>query len=326
MATVIDSLDEIALPAPGAKQRGVLRFSNPQLRDWSWPYIVIRGQEDGPRLALISGVHPAEYPSIEANIRLARELDPATLRGTVVSMPVVDVPAFLPRTPFVCPIDNKNPNRFFPGDPNGTFTDAMDDAIFRAVIQPSDYLIDLHGGDMVEALVPFSISVASGNDEVDNAALGLARTFGLPYHIVQRPQGGAIGGTTTHASAAAGIPAIIAEAGGVGQLTEAETVILYDGVENVLRHLGMLAGAPQHKPDPILIERFTWLSSPAEGMWYSAVSVGDHVAAGQVVGRIGNLYGDPLAEITAPRSGDVLFLTTSPAMKDGGLLLAIGER
>jgi predicted deacylase len=326
MPDIIESLDEITLPAPGAKQRGALRFSNPQLTEWSWPYTVTRGQADGPRLALISGVHPAEYPAIEANIRLTRALDPAALQGTIVSMPIVDMPAFLPRTPFVCPIDGKNPNRFFPGNPDGTFTDAMDDAIFRAVIQPSDYLIDLHGGDMVEALVPFSISVASGNDDVDEAALGLARAFGLPYHIVQRPQGGAIGGTTTHASAAAGIPAIIAEAGGVGQLTERETEILADGIENVLRHLGMLAGAPQQKPDPILIERFTWLSSPAEGMWYASAKVGDHVAAGQVVGRIGSLYGDTLADVTAPHAGDVLFVTTSPAMKDGGLLLAIGER
>lgn len=326
MPNVIESVDQIELPAPGTKQRGVLRFANPRLKDWSWPYIVIRGHEDGPRLALISGVHPAEYPAIEANIRLARDLDPAALRGTVVSMPVVDVPAFLPRTPFVCPLDDKNPNRVFPGDPNGSFTEAMTAAIFRAVIQPADSLIDLHGGDMVEALAPFSISVASGTQEVDDAALGLARAVGLTYHIVQRPHGGAIGGTTTHAAAAAGIPAIIAEAGGVGQLTEPETTLLRDGVENALRHLGMLPGAPRQGPAPIMIERFTWVTSPAEGMWYAAVTVGNQVAAGQVLGHIGSLYGDRLADVAAPHAGDVLFLTTSPAMKDGGLLLAIGER
>ena len=48
------------------------------------------------------------------------------------------MPAFLPRTPFVCPIDGKNPNRFFPGDPEGTFSEVLDDAIFRTVITPSD--------------------------------------------------------------------------------------------------------------------------------------------------------------------------------------------
>ncbi|MEA2582126.1 MAG: uncharacterized protein QOF33_211, partial [Thermomicrobiales bacterium] len=93
--TITRALDEIPLPPPGTKQRGQLRFSHPMLADWSWPYTVIRGATDGPRLALISGVHPTEYPAIEANIRTARHLDPAEISGTVVSLPLIDVPAFL---------------------------------------------------------------------------------------------------------------------------------------------------------------------------------------------------------------------------------------
>src|SRR3954466_519372 len=164
-----DGLDEIPLPAPGTVRRGTLRFSHPALAEWSWPFTVVRGAQDGPRVALTSGVHPAEYPAIESNIRFTRNLDPATLSGTVVSLPLIDVPAFLPRSPFVCPIDQKNPNRFFPGDPNGTFTEVMNDAIFRAVISPSDALIDLHGGDLVEALSPFTIYSVTGNERIDAA-------------------------------------------------------------------------------------------------------------------------------------------------------------
>ncbi|HLL50273.1 MAG TPA: hypothetical protein VK356_06355, partial [Thermomicrobiales bacterium] len=91
-----DTLDSIEFPAPGTVRRGNLRFSHPDLADWTWPYTVVRGTEDGPRVALISGVHPAEYPAIESNIRFTRNLDPARLRGTVVSLPLIDVPAFLP--------------------------------------------------------------------------------------------------------------------------------------------------------------------------------------------------------------------------------------
>jgi predicted deacylase len=227
-------VDRIELPPPGTTQRGRLTFSHPMLADWSWPVTVTRGATDGPRIALISGVHPTEYPAIEANIRVTRALDPATLRGTVVSLPLIDVPAFLPRSPFVCPIDNKNPNRFFPGDPNGTFTDVMDDAIFRAVIAPSDVLIDLHGGDLVEALVPFVIYSVSGNAAVDDKSAAMGRAFGLPYLIANRPKPGGLGGTTIQAAAAAGIPAILPEAGSCGLLTEPETRLLVDGVQNVL--------------------------------------------------------------------------------------------
>jgi predicted deacylase len=313
-----DALDTIAFPAPGTVRRGNLRFSHPDLMEWSWPYTVVRGAEEGPHLALISGVHPAEYPAIESNIRFTRHLDPSQLRGTVVSLP-----AFLPRSPFVCPIDGKNPNRFFPGDPNGTFSEVMDDAIFCTVIDPADVLIDLHGGDMVEALVPFSIYSVSGNDDVDARSIALGRAFGLPYLVASRPQPGGIGGTTAHAAAAAGVPSIIAEAGSSGLLTEPETQLMVDGIGNALRSLDMLDGATRAF-EPVEIDQFTWLRSPVEGMWYPSVEVGAQVREGQHIGRIGNLYGDTLVEIGAPHDGVILFITSAPAMPQDGLIIAVG--
>jgi len=200
----------------------------------------------------------------------------------------------------------------------------MDDAIFRTVIDPADILIDLHGGDMVEALLPFSIYSLSGNDDVDARSVALGRAFGLPYLITSRPQPGGLGGTTAHAAAAAGIPSIIAESGSSGLLTEPETQLLVDGIENALRSLGMLDGEVRRN-EPVEIEQFTWLRSPVEGMWYPSVEVGARVQAEQNIGRIGNLYGDTLAEISAPHDGVVLFITSAPAMPLDGLIIAVGE-
>ena len=317
-----DAVDAIELPAPGTVRRGHLRFSSPVLADWAWPYTVVRGAADGPRVALTSGVHPAEYPAIEANIRFTRALDPATLRGTVVSVPLVDPPAFLARSPFVCPIDGKNPNRFFPGDPNGTFTEVMDDAVFRAVVAPSDALIDLHGGDMVEDLFPFTIYSGLGDEPTMAASRALGAAFGLPYLVKSTPAPGAIAGTSTHAGAAAGIPSVIVEAGGCGLLTEPEVRMLLDGLHNALRHLGMLPGEVVAH-DPIETPRFSWLNSPAEGMWYPSVKVGEAVREGQPLGWVGNIWGDRLGEILSPHDGAVLFITSSPAMKENGLCIAV---
>src|SRR5829696_8219351 len=318
-----DALDTIAFPEPGKVRRGNLRFSHPDLMEWSWPYTAVRGAQDGPQVALISGVHPAQYPAIESNIRFTRNLDPSRLRGTVVSLPLIDVPAFLPRSPFVCPIDGKNPNRFFPGDPNGSFTEIMDDAVFRTVIAPADTLIDLHGGDMVEALVPFSMYSVSGNEDVDARSIALGRAFGLPYLVASRPQPGGIGGTTAHAAAAAGIPSIIAEAGSSGLLTEPETQMMVDGIGNALRSLGMVDGEVQPS-EPVEIDQFTWLRSPVEGMWYPSVEGGGHEREGQNIRRIGNRYDDTLAEIGAPHGGVILFITSAPAMPHDGLIIAVG--
>lgn len=311
------------MPAPGTVRRGQLRFSHPTLADWSWPYTIVRGATDGPQVALISGVHPAEYPAIEGNIRVTRALDPAQVRGTVISLPLIDVPAFLPRTPFVNPFDGKNPNRFFPGDPEGTFSQVMDDAIFRTVIGPSDALIDLHGGDMVEALYPFSVYSVSGNAEVDARSFAMCEAFALPYVVASRPQPGGLSGTTIEAAAAVGIPGLIAEAGSSGLLTEPETQMMVDGILNTLRYLGVLGGAVQ--PATVSqVDRFTWLRAPVEGMWYPSVATGDVVSEGQVVGRLGDIFGDTQAEITAPHEGAVLFITSAPAMPKDGLIMSIG--
>jgi predicted deacylase len=98
---------------------------------------------------------------------------------------------------------------------------------------------------------------------------------------------------------------------------------MVDGIENALRSLGMLEGEVR-RHEPVEIEQFTWMRSPAEGMWYPSVEVGAQVREGQNIGRIGNLYGDTLAEISAPHDGVVLFITSAPAMPHDGLMTAVG--
>ena len=95
---------------------------------------------------------------------------------------------------------------------------------------------------MVEALAPFTIYSVSGNEQIDRASEAMGLAMGLPYLVANTPKPGGLGGTTIQAAAAAGIPAILPEAGSCGLLTEPETHVLIDGVENVMRHLGLLSG------------------------------------------------------------------------------------
>ena len=74
----------------------------------------------------------------------------------------------------------------------------------------------------------------------------------------------------------------------------------------------------------IEVTSFTWLTSPAEGMWYPTAAVGESVAVGQTIGHIRDLFGTPLADIASPHGGIVLFVTSSPAMQENGLVMAVG--
>src|SRR5205085_1711941 len=162
------------------------------------------------------------------------------ISGTLILMPVLNLPAFRRRTPFVCPIDNVNPNRVFPGDPAGTYSEQMTHALVNEFIVYADAYIDLHGGDIPEALVPFVICRA-GNDEVAEKAKAIAMAFGLPHVLtVSKPVQPAKGLSSYAAAADKGIPAVLAEAGGVGQMQQDAVALLSRGVINVMRHLEMI--------------------------------------------------------------------------------------
>jgi uncharacterized protein len=303
-------------------ERRTIRFDHDLLRDLEHPAFEAKGAGDGPHVALIGGIHGCEYSSIAAVTKVMTELDAGDLQGSITAVPVVSMESYVRRSPFVVPADGKNLNRSFPGSYDGSYAEVLARSIFDELIAPADVLIDLHGGDMVEALEPFSIYQTS---DVGDAADALAVAFGLRYVVREEPQEGGLGGMTTAAAAEAGIPAIIAEAGGCGLLSEDAVDLLATGVRNALRHLGMLPGKPGPPAGPQQrVGRFDWLRSAEAGWWAPSVGAGDEVAEGAVVGHVRDLWGDVHEEIRAPSDGVVLFLTTSPAVTDDGLLLGLG--
>lgn len=290
------------------------------------PVIELNGTGDGPLLTVISGVHGCEYASMAAVRRWARGLEKRELRGRVRAVPVLNLPAFGARSPFVVPQDGKNLNRCFPGDPGGTLADRLAHDTFRRLIMGSDALIDAHCGDLVEALQPFTLYEAG---PAEPRARELAAAYGLPYVIRQEPgPDRAVGGTTSAAAAAVGIAAITAEAGGCGLVEEDAVRMHIAGLDAVLRLLDMADGGQDDEPGPReyrYLRRFLWLRCRAAGWWEPTVGPGDAVAAGQVIGTVTSLDGAQVLEtITAPDDSVVMFLTSSPAVAADGLLIGLG--
>ena len=308
----------------GHTQRHSVILPGSALGDEPRPVISVTGAKPGPVLFVNAGVHGGEYPAIETVIRLGKTLDPAAIAGTVILMPVLNLPAFRTRTPFVCPVDNVNPNRVFPGDRNGSYSEQMVHALTSEFVAHADAWLDLHGGDIPEALVPFSICRA-GSDEVDAKSMELALATGLPYVLaVSRPVQPAKGSSSYVAGAGLGVPSVLVEAGGVGQLQEEAVELLMTAVHRAMAHLGMITTAIPAPAPPTVLTGFEWTYAKHAGMFYPKVAAGDLVRKGDEVGRVGDLFGAELEFVQAPATGRVLFLTINPSVGENGLLMGIG--
>jgi predicted deacylase len=295
------------------------------------PIVEATGASDGPKLTVIAGVHGCEYASMAAVRQWSAGLAGRDLRGRVTVVPVLNLPAYRARSPFVVPEDGKNLNRCFPGDAGGSLAERLAYATFTQLITGSDALIDAHCGDLPEALEPFTLYEAGPSEK---KALEIAVAYGLGYVIRQEVgPGRAVGGTTSAAAAQAGIPAITAEAGGCGLIEQSAVDLHLRGLDRVLVTLGMDASAGTGRDAaagnapaaPTMLNQFIWLRSQADGWWQPAVGPGDSVAEGQLLGTVSTLDGiEVLQSIHAPTAGVPMFITSSPAVEADGLLLGLG--
>lgn len=286
----------------------------------SIPLVLVCGRRPGPRVAVTAGVHGAEYVSIAALRQVAMNLDPDRVVGSLVAVLISNPAAFASRSIYVNPLDGLNLNRVFPGDPAGGPSERLAAWLFQTVIAPSDRYLDLHCGDMNEALVPFTGLEATGDPAIDDIALAMALAYGLDYVVF-----GPLPGSTTTAAAAAGIPSVLAEVGGQGRWPVADVRRHADGLWRALAAAGLLPGVDSRPERPSQrLTRDVWLRADVGGCFHPAVDVGQAVRAGQVIGEIQDAFGVVLRTIEAPIDGVVLFLVTSLAMNAGDPLLAIG--
>jgi predicted deacylase len=283
------------------------------------PLFVINGAHPGKTVVITGAIHGSEYVGTAAAMRIAKEVDPATLRGQLVIAPVCSMTAFKKRAIYIAPPDTKNLNRCFPGSSDGSFAEQLAHWLFDTLIKHADFYLDLHGGDMNEALAPFSIIQRTGKADLDDQAMQLARVFGLQDVVTSEVKGSTIG-----AAAGAGIPAVLAEVGGQGLWSAADVDQMHAGLQRALNHAGLTTFPAPPAPATRILEEMSWLRSEHDGFFYPGCAVGESVKAGQVLGHVDDYLGNTLQTAVAPHDGTVLFLVTTMAMNKGEPLLSVG--
>ncbi len=308
-------------------QAGTIASGDIAVAGFQIPFTIINGTRRGPVLALVAGVHGAEYPPILALQRARKTIDPKTLAGTVILVQCANMPSYLKRTIYYSPIDGQNLNRVFPGKPDGTLSERIAYTLTKNVVERADFVVDLHAGDANESLRPYSYWMTNGTPAVADASRGLALAFGLDRIVIDRsrPTDPAASLYLSNTAITRGKPAVTIESGALGMSDEESIARIERGVAGVMRHLKMQAAGPEPVANPVWFSRSQVLTSPATGIFYWLVERGLTVAEGARVGYVTDFFGKQVGEILAPFAGEVLYVIGTPAINKGEPIAFIAQ-
>jgi predicted deacylase len=283
----------------------------------SLPVIRVDSARPGPHLLVTAGVHGGEYCGIEGAHAFLAALSPDRLHGRVTVLPLCNPPAFYAKRQYVVPDDGVNLNRVFPGREDGTLAERLAHAIMT-LARTATHWVDLHSGDLHEALLPFVIYSPEGPPAVAEEARRMALAYGIPVVV----ESASIGGGTYQAAAQAQIPAILPESGQTG-LVDPESVARHrDGLLNLCRVIGLLQEPPVEFSS-MTYRQNIWVRAPYDALQRPVIRVGEQVRAGQPGAVLLDEYGRERECIPVPHDGVVLFHATSLAITQDDPLFAV---
>jgi predicted deacylase len=326
MKTVSNSQDIVVGTAHSSSPgviKGSLRVADaPDGSPLEAPVVIVRGTSPGPVLWLHGCVHGNEYCGTWIIHELIASLDPAKLAGAVVALPVLNISAFQ-KNQRMSPYEGFNGgdmNRQFPGSAAGTLTQQMAHAVYEPLKAHATVLIDFHTAmttDVRWALFP------KVGGEVEALSEKVARAFGYDSTLPAPPA--ILAGSAMMTAAKDGIASYIVECGGKSRAFTDESVAdAAERLRNVMRALGMLAGAVKDHGPLTYFSNFAWVTASRGGLFQKAVNCGDHLEKGSLLGRYVDVWGDEDGEARSPEAGVVLAIHPGPLMANGETLVHIG--
>jgi predicted deacylase len=298
------------------------------------PVMVARGTRPGPVLYVQGGLHGDELIGVEAARQVASRVRLRELRGTLVTIPIANPPAFMSRQRG-WPFEARGPrdmNRSCPGDPDGPLTSRIAHAIFDGVLPSVDYCIDFHGGMSGSDEAPFAqvVMIDDPHKTLEKRKM-MAEAFGteLIYEMRPKERGRHVvyrGLEFSFAEQArlAGVPTLVVELGEGGRLVEALIEVAIRGVVNVMRAVGMLEGEPELPGERFRYQRVAIARPNRGGALLMRKRPGDRVASGEIVGQVAD--GLRVVErLRSPATGIVVRVATAGVTEPGADCFWVAE-
>ena len=281
------------------------------------PMQVWHGRRAGPALFVCAAIHGDEILGLEIIRRLLRSQSLRHLRGTVVTIPIVNVFGFIARSRYLP--DRRDLNRCFPGRAAGSLGSRVAHQFLSEVVARCTHGIDLHTGAVHRANFP-QIRV-----NLDHAAAAvMARDFAAPVTVNASLRDGSL----RQAAHALGIAVIVYEAGEALRFDELAIRLGMRGVLGVLRGLGMLGAtekARRMEAEPLIARSTSWVRAPVSGVFRPQVELGEWVVGDSVLGHVAGPFGDSEVAVRAPVNGIVIGRNHLPLVHEGNALYHIAQ-
>lgn len=276
------------------------------------PVVVLHGEDAGPVVWINAATHGDEINGVEIIRRVLETLDPRSLRGTVIAVPILNVHGFNTGDRYLP--DRRDLNRSFPGSARGSLAARIANLMMSEVVERSDLGIDLHTGSDHRANLP-----QLRGDLDDPSTRELCEIFGAPIAIHSRVRDGSLRG----AAAKLGKTCLLFEGGEALRFDEYSISVGTDGVLRVLHRLGMIDEIVPPAAPPRISHSSRWVRASSSGIVDCRLALGDEVEKGQPVAVLRDPFGTQLAVLKAPRTGMLIGRLDHPLVNRGDAILHI---
>ena len=277
------------------------------------PVVVVNGLLPGDSLCITAAVHGDEVNGIEIARRVLQDIDPESLSGTVIGVPIVNLQAFQAHSRYLP--DRRDLNRFFPGNEYGSSASRIAHAFFQDVVLRCDRLIDLHTGSFKRTNLPQIRA-----DLTDEDVMSFTQGFGAT--VILHSEGAR--GTLRRAAVDHGIPAVTLEAGGPLQVQEDAVKHGVKALQSVLDKLGMFdRRSLWGEPEPVYYQS-RWVRANQGGILSSKAKLGKRVKPGDLLGTVTDPITNRYSEIHSPFEGRVLGMAVNQFVMPGYATFHIG--
>jgi len=294
--------------------------------------MVMRGAKPGPIFYLGAAFHGDEVTGVEVVSRLAAELRPDQLSGTLILIPVQNPLAFqVQHRVFVghmlkSPMDQNpaDPWASFPGSPQGNLASLIAHSLYDKFMRHCHFMIDVHTPTAGGRYAPFAFLPPTRCGDVVHRAEVLARAFGADY-ILANDKGMYVGDMNPHTILGErGIPAFGVEIGEGGRVDPEDIEYGMRGIRNVLKTVGMLPGETETRGRQCVIRTMNVIRAKRGGLLRLHVRLNETVQAGQLVASVYSIFGELVEEICAPSGGPVVRVVTFPTVSSGERVVQLG--